>query len=178
MPSCRDPVLLLLCLSAAAALQISAAPVALRAATSVQAEGVTLVQQETARCILAKWDDGEPARLRAKLDRRNIRGSRRMHDSLAGLSEIAAEAVTAIGIDPIAPPSDGRTTFTDECDAGYACATVISPAPPPTPEAALAARAATSAPATLLVHAASAPPRLTTASPAAGRGSILLSRTS
>ena len=126
MPTCRPVPLLLLCLSPAAALQISAAPVARRAATSVQAEGVTLVQQETARCILAKWDDGEPARLRAKLDRRNIRGSRPMHDSLAGLSEIAESAGVSASLVRLVLHQHNRTlsrraAAAAEGDYAFAC---------------------------------------------------------
>ena len=126
MPTCRPTLLLLLCLSPAAALQLSAAPVALRAATSVQAEGVTLVQQETARCILAKWDAGEPARLRAKIERRNIRGSRPMHDSLAGLSEIAESAGVSASLVRLVLHQHNRTisrraAAAAERDFAFAC---------------------------------------------------------
>ena len=125
MPSSR-PTLLLLCLSPAAALQLSAAPVALRAATSVQAEGVTLVQQETARCILAKWDAGEPTRLRAKIERRNIRGSRPMHDSLVGLSEIAESAGVSASLVRLVLHQHNRTisrraAAAAEGDYAFAC---------------------------------------------------------
>ena len=101
MTRCRTllPLLLslLLRLSPAAALQLSAAPVALRAAGSLQVEGVTLVLQETARCILAKWDAGEPARLHTGLDGRpSTRGPSMMHDSISALTEIADSA----GVDP------------------------------------------------------------------------------
>lgn len=97
--SCRTLLpLLLLRLSPAAALQLSAAPAAQRAAASLQVEGVTLVLQETAACILAEWDVGEPARLRSRLDGPSTRGPRMMHDSLDALTEIADSAGVAAAL--------------------------------------------------------------------------------
>ena len=124
MTRCRTLLPLLLCVSPAAALQLSApvphstaqrcapaqlsaagvsvaVPEVLRAAASLEVEGVTLVPQETAQCILAEWDAGEPARLHSaatRLDGPNTRGPSMMHDSLSALGAIAEGAGVAASL--------------------------------------------------------------------------------